>query len=132
MSPCQHRRPAEAGFTLIETLAALAVLTVCLGAIGALAGGTLRSSLSLQRHLDDVAAMRSVLAGLPSRSDLPMGATSGTLGGERWSVEAKPYLPDFVDAGTGHAWAVQTLAVRTQSPTGSVLEIDSVRLRRAP
>jgi type II secretory pathway component PulJ len=53
------------GFTLVESLVALAVVMILLSAIGALSASSQRAGLYVERHVADVEKVQQVLAGLP-------------------------------------------------------------------
>ena len=76
---CRPANPEErgiAGFTLIEALAALAVMGAGLAAIGALANSSVRAGLYAERHLAEIETARKIIAGMPSRDALPVGRLS--------------------------------------------------------
>jgi general secretion pathway protein I len=121
-------RKAIAGFTLVEALAALAVLAAGLAAIGALSNTSLRASLDAQRHLAQVSAAQKILAGLPPRNALPFGRETGVLDHYSWRVDST-VLPT-ADAQRSAEWTPQGIALLVRSPSGSIMEIDTIRLRR--
>ena len=76
-----------AGFTLIEALAALAVMGAGLAAIGPLAGSSLRAGLYAERHLAEIETARKIIAGMPSRDALPVGRLTGALDAHDWRID---------------------------------------------
>ena len=126
----EHRK-REAGFTLIEVLVALTVVAVSLSAIGSLIAVTVRGARSVGGHLSLVETARGIITGLPDRNDLAPGNISGESAGYRWRVDVLPFYADFVDPDAGN-WLPQTVVVRVQSPTGQILQLNTVRLRRRP
>jgi len=117
-------------FTLLEALAALAVLMAGLAAIGALTHVTVRSALHAEQHLAQVSAARRIIAGLPGRNALPFGRLTGILDGNRWRVDSTPVA---VTGSTGDtAWTPQGIVLLVRSPSGSTMEIDTIRLRKLP
>jgi general secretion pathway protein I len=119
-----------AGFTLIEVLIALAVLAISLTAIGSLMAASIRGTRSIDQHLALVETTRAIETGLPDRGGLAPGSLSGDLAGYRWRVDVAPFVARFVDPRVATPWVPQTVIVRVQSPTGSVMQIETVRLRR--
>lgn len=119
-----------AGFTLVEALAALAVLMVTLAAIGALANASVRSSVHAERHLAQIAAARTILSGLPGRNDLPFGRLTGVLDGYTWRADVSAIAT--TDSGRSSEWVPQGVTLLMRSPSGAVMEVDTIRLRRAP
>ena len=125
------RTKGTEGFTLIEVLVALAVVAVTLSAIGSLVAVTVRGARAVGGRLALVETARSIMTGLPERTDLAPGNFSGEVAGHRWRVDVLPFYADFVDPRKTD-WVPQTVVVRVQSPSGPILQINTVRLRRVP
>ena len=117
------------GFTLIEVLVALSVVAVTLAAIGSLIAVTTRGARAVSGHLALVETARAIMTGLPDRCELGPGNFSGETAGHRWRVDVLPFYADFVDPQKTE-WVPQTVVVRVQSPSGPILQINTVRLRR--
>ena len=124
-----RRTKGTEGFTLIEVLVALSVVAVTLSAIGSLIAVTIRGARSVSGHLALVETARSIMTGLPDRGELGPGNFSGEAAGNRWRVDVLPFYADFVDPQKTD-WVPQTVVVRVQSPSGPILQINTVRLRR--
>ena len=124
-----RRTRGTEGFTLIEVLVALSVVAVTLSAIGSLIAVTIRGARSVSGHLALVETARSIMTGLPERGELGPGNFSGGAAGHRWRVDVLPFYADFVDPQKTD-WIPQTVVVRVQSPSGPILQINTVRLRR--
>ena len=121
-------RRGTAGFTLIEALAALAVMGAGLAAIGTLASSSLRATLYTERHLAEVETARKVLAGMPSRGALPVGSLSGVLDAHDWRIDSTLIGAPAV---VGDAlYTPQRIEVMVRSPSGAVMKVDTIRLRR--
>jgi general secretion pathway protein I len=121
---------ASAGFTLIEALVALAVAAVSLAAIGLLVAGNIRGSSRIEQHLGLVETLRAVETGLPDRTSLSAGTLSGEMHGQAWSVDIAPFPGDFVNPRTAQFWTPQTIVITVQSPSGAVLQLETIRLGR--
>jgi len=121
----------QAAFTLVEALAALAVLAAGLAAIGALAASSLDTARHAEGHNTEIAVTREVLAGLPTRNALPYGRLTGSLLGHAWRIDATPVATSLV-ASAGGSWRPQGVALIVKSPFGSLIEIDTIRLRKEP
>jgi len=124
-------RRTSAGFTLIEVLVALSVVSISLAAIGSLIAVTTRGVRSIGLHLTLVETARAIVTGLPGRDQLLPGNISGEAAGHRWRVDVLPFQANFVDP-TATVWIPETVVVRVQSPSGPILQVNTVRLRRRP
>jgi general secretion pathway protein I len=127
----EREASSEAGFTLVEVLVALSVVAVSLAAIGSLIAVTTRGVRAVSGHLDLVETTRTIFTGLPDRNQLVPGNLAGEIGGHRWRADVLPFYADFVDPQGGN-WIPQTVVLRVQSPTGPILQVNTVRLRRRP
>jgi general secretion pathway protein I len=125
------RRRRDGGFTLIESLAALAVVAVALTSIGMLMGANVRATHSLDQRLALIETTRAILAGLPERDQLSVGDTSGAVADQRWRLDVMPFQADFVDPSVASPWVPEAVVLRVQAPTGEILRVDTVRLRRS-
>ena len=121
-------RRGTAGFTLIEALAALAVMGAGLAAIGTLASSSLRAGLYTERHLAEVETARKVLAGMPSREALPVGSLTGVLDAHDWRIDSTLIgAPALVGDAL---YTPERIEVMVRSPSGAMMRIDTIRLRR--
>lgn len=118
----------SAGFTLIEALAALGVMAAGLAAIGALANSSLRAGLYAERRLTAVDSARKIIAGLPKRGALPFGRSTGSLDGSQWRIDSAPVAT--AGAAAGSMWAPQSIVLLARSPSGAMIEIDTIQLRK--
>ena len=118
------------GFTLIEVLVALSVLAVTLAAIGSLIAVTVRGARSIPSRVALIETARAIMTGLPDRDALTIGNFSGELAGHRWRVDVLPFLGNLVDPQQPQVWTPQTVIVRVQSPTGQIMQLNTVRIRR--
>jgi len=121
-------RRGTAGFTLIEALAALAVMGAGLAAIGTLANSSLRAGLYTERHLAEVETARKVLAGMPSREALPVGSLTGVLDAHHWRIDSTLIgAPALVGDAL---YTPERIDIMVRSPSGAIMKIDTIRLRR--
>jgi general secretion pathway protein I len=120
----------DGGFTLIEALVALAVVSVALTAIGMLISANVRATQSLDQRLALLQTTRAILSALPRRDELELGDTSGEVADHRWRLDVMPFVVDFVDPSVPAPWIPEALVLRVQAPTGEILRLDTVRLRR--
>jgi general secretion pathway protein I len=119
------------GFTLIEVLVALVIVSVSLGALGQLMASNRRVAASLDTHLSLVETARGIETALPDRAALT-GNMAGESGDYRWGVFVRPYLSNLVDPNLPTPWLPQAVAIRVQSPEGVSIQVDTVRLQARP
>jgi general secretion pathway protein I len=124
------KRRATAGFTLIEVLVALSVVAVTLAAIGSLIAVTVRGARAVPARLSLIETARAIMTGLPDRDALTVGSFSGELAGHRWRVDVLPFLGNIIDPQQPSIWVPLTVIVRVQSPTGQIVQLNTVRVRR--
>src|SRR5262249_43682921 len=129
-APRSRRRRAEAGFTLVEVLVALAVLAVALTAIGSLVATTVRGAHAIDNRMRLVGTAPAVGTTLPDRTALAIGNLSGALADHRWRVDVLPFIAPNVDPRQVTPWVPQRVVIRVQSPAGPIVQIDTIRLRR--
>jgi general secretion pathway protein I len=120
----------EAGFTIIEALVALVVVAVSLAAIGSVVAANVRNTHTVESRLDLLQTARGIVAGLPDRGALKPGDLRGQSGDYSWRVDVMPFAADFVDPAASTPWVPQAVVVRVEAPSGEILRLDTVRLRR--
>lgn len=122
------RRHHEAGFTIIEALVALAIVTASLGAIGTLIATSTRGTSVLERHVQLIETARVVESSLLKRDQLAIGDFSGELAGHSWRVDVLPFAENGIDPELPAPWMPRTIVVTVRSPTGAALQLSTVRL----
>lgn len=121
---------STAGFTIIEALVALALVAVILAAIAPLMASTHRGVRTVEQHIALVSAARTIENGLPDRNQLVPGSLSGDLAGNRWRVDVLPFAASAIDGGSPSRWTPQTIVITVRAPSGAMLRLNTVRLRR--
>jgi general secretion pathway protein I len=122
---------ANAGFTLIETLVALAIVAVSLVAIGALMGQTARGSRRLEQHVALVqAAHNALFLAFPSRLQPEATVQSGESMAHAWRAEAEPFPINLGTPGGRTAWAPQKITLQVRSNSGATIALETIRLFR--
>jgi general secretion pathway protein I len=123
----------QAGFTIIEVLIALAVVAVCIVAIGSVMSTSARGVRSLEQHVTLIQTARGVLAtGIPPRKELGPGVLSGQLNGHRWHIDVRPLDGDRTVPDADVTWIPQLIKIQVQSPSGGVFDLQTVRLVHRP
>jgi len=123
-------RSRAAGFTIIEALVALAIVTASLAAIGGLIAASARGTRAVEQHVALVETARAVESTLPGRDQLGAGDFSGVLAGHPWRIDVLPFSAGDVDSELLSPWSPQTVIVTVHSPTGAKFQLATVRLRR--
>ncbi|QAU45921.1 type IV pilus modification PilV family protein [Bradyrhizobium guangzhouense] len=116
-----------AGFTLIETLVALAIIAIVLGTIGSVVSVTVRGTRSIDQRLALSGTAETLLADLPARGLLKPGRQNGQLAGSRWRVDIAPMN---VAGGNPATDRFVPLAVnlRLQGRDGGAIQVTTVKL----
>jgi general secretion pathway protein I len=122
-------RHSVTGFTLIEVVVALAVVAVSLAAIGSLMATTVRGMRAIDTRLALIETARGIETSLPDRGEFKIGSISGEVSDHRWRVDVLPFRTGNIAAQQTNPWLPQTVIIRVQSPTGAIIQIDTVRLR---
>lgn len=130
-SAARKSRAGCAGFTLIEVLIALVVVSISLAALGQLMASNRRVASSLDTHLSLVETARGIETALPDRAAL-VGNMAGESGDYRWGVFVRPFVSNLVDPNLATPWLPQAVAIRVQSPEGVSIQVDTVRLQARP
>jgi general secretion pathway protein I len=119
----------DAGFTIIEVLIALAIISVSIVAIGSVMSTNTRGVRSLEQHVALMQTVRTVMAtGIPPRAQLGPGTSSGQIDDYRWTVDVGSLGGDWTVPGADVAWIPELVRVRVRSPSGAVSELRTVRL----
>lgn len=126
----QPDRSREAGFTIIEALVALAIVSAALAAIGGLIAVSARGTRALEQHVALIETARAVESALPRRDQIAPGEFSGVLAGHPWRVDVLPFSAGGIDPALPSPWVPQTVLVTVRSPTGAAFQLATVRLHR--
>lgn len=119
----------DAGFTVIEVLIALAVVAVCIAAIGSVMATNVRGVKSLEQHVALVQTARSAMAtAIPPRAELGPGVSSGQLNDYRWRIDIGPLAGGWVVPDADVAWVPQLVSIHVQSPAGGAYDLQTIRL----
>jgi general secretion pathway protein I len=118
-----------AGFSLIEVLVALAVVSFTLSSIGALIASTARGNRSIEAHFFTLETARAIMATIPDRGQLTVGDKSGEMADYGWRVEVSPFRVQKTDRRVATTWIPQSVVVSVQAPTGVLMQVSTVRLR---
>lgn len=124
---------AEAGFTIIEVLIALAVVAVSILAIGSVMSTNSRGVQSMESHVALAETAQAVMAtAVPPRAELAEGVRTGVLRDMKWQVEVGPLGGGWAVPDADVRWIPELVKVQVRSASGATLELHTVRLMRRP
>jgi general secretion pathway protein I len=117
---------------LIEVLVALAVVAASIAAIGSLVAVAMRGTQGIERRVAFRETLRSIVTSLSDRRALATGSASGNTAGYGWRMDVAPYVSNLVDPQAPTPWQPQAVVITVRSPSGQILRVETVRLRRRP
>lgn len=123
----------DAGFTIIEVLVAVAVVTVSIIAIGQLMSTNARGVRMLENHVALVQSAQTILSTeIPDRDKLAPGRLTGRAGDTRWQIDVGPVGGDWIPDHSDADWIPELVKLRVRGPTGATIDLETVRLMRRP
>jgi general secretion pathway protein I len=123
----------QAGFTIIEVLIALAVVAICIVAIGSVMSTNVRGVRSLEHHVELMQTARSTMVtGIPPRAELGPGVLSGQINDHRWQIDIGPLDGAWLVPDADVTWIPQLVKIHVQSPSGGAFDLQTVRLVHRP
>ena len=130
---CASTDRSDAGFTLLEVLIALAVVAASIAAIGSAMSTNLRGVKALESHVALMRSAQAVLAtAIPRRKELVPGTVSGQVGDFRWQLDIGPVGGDWVAKDANVAWIPELVRIKVRSPSGTTVDLETVRLMQRP
>jgi general secretion pathway protein I len=118
----------EGGFTMIEAVVTLALVTVVLAAIGYLVAANTRGVRVLEQHVALMETAQLVATSIPRSSEPLPDNLAGEMSGHRWQIRQSPFF-DGVPAVPESRFMPQRVELRVQSPSGAILLLETVRLQ---
>ena len=121
----------RAGFTLIEVLVALAVVSVSIIAIGAVVSRNAASVRKLEQHVTLVIDMRLALAtALADRGRLQPGISDQRSGSGAVVLQIRPLGGDWNEPAGQSGWIPEAVTLRVKTGSGAIADVQTVRLAR--
>jgi len=123
-------RRGERGFTLLETLTALAILALALSSLFGTFSNNLRAVRTSEHYSATLALAQALLVKEAARAELRPQAASGRLGGARWSLRISPadaLAPPFAKADP---WRLYRVAVDVTGPAGRRVHLQTLKLAK--
>ncbi|MGJ5200924.1 PulJ/GspJ family protein [Bradyrhizobium sp. HKCCYLRH1030] len=122
---------SDAGFTLIEVLVALAIVSVSIIAIGAVVSRNAASVRKLEQHVTLVTDMRLALATmLADRGRLQPGRIDQRSGSGAVVLQVRPLGGDWNEPAGQTGWIPEAVTLRVKTGSGAVADVQTVRLAR--
>ena len=118
----------EGGFTMIEAVVTLALVSVVLAAIGYLFAANSRGVRVLEQHVALMETARLVAAGIPRHGEALPNDLTGEMSGDRWQIRLSPFF-DGIRAVAESRFIPQRVELRVRSPSGAILSLETVRLQ---
>lgn len=122
------KRKRERGFTLIEVVVALALVTIVLAAVGSLFATNARGVRTLEQHVELMEVARLIAVNIPPGAEPPVDDIAGETSSHRWLVRSSPFFggdPFIAES----KFIPQLVELRVQSPSGAIMVLETVRLR---
>ena len=122
---------SDAGFTLIEVLVALALVSVSIAAIAAVVSRNAASVRKLEQHVTLVTDTRLALATvLADRSRLQPGTIDQRSGSGSLLLQIRPLGVGWNEPAGQTGWIPQAVTLRVKTGSGAVADMQTVRLVR--
>jgi general secretion pathway protein I len=118
----------ESGFTMIEAVVTLALVTVVLAAIGYLVAANSRGVRMLEQHVALMETARLVATSIPRNGEPLPSDLAGEMSGHRWQIRLSPFF-DGVPGVPESRFMPQRIELRVRSPSGAILSLETVRLQ---
>lgn len=122
------RHHSEAGFTMIEAVVALALVSIVLAAIGSLVARNVRGAQQLEQHTALMQTARLIASRLPQGGQPLPTELAGREAGYRWQMRISPFVDDET-AVADSPFIPRRIELRVQSPTGAIVSLETVRLQ---
>jgi prepilin-type N-terminal cleavage/methylation domain-containing protein len=140
MSVPNTPRRNERGFTLVETLVSLAILTLALAALIEVFGVGFRGVRMSELDAAALSLATSQLTRAGSETPLEAGQQQGTTpGGLEWSVTIEPYAPRYAErdvrlsGGLEAYWVIAEVRWQASAFTGAqTLSLRTLKLKAPP
>jgi prepilin-type N-terminal cleavage/methylation domain-containing protein len=122
----------DQGFTLLETLVAVTILSITLVMLFRAVAGGARTIERTQRAADALALAQSLLEGAGEDQPLAPGKLAGTSkDGSHWTISMTPYQAPGA-AGTSALPKAYWVAVTVQEPDRAPVVLSTLKLAGAP
>jgi general secretion pathway protein I len=118
------------GFTLMEALVALTIVSMMIAAIANLTNSTLRGVVHVERSLAEVEIARQLVVPPPASRDVAVLSSTGRLDGHVWRFAAEPFRAPFPVATATPHWVPAKIELSVRGNSGALFKVEMVRLVR--
>jgi general secretion pathway protein I len=118
----------EAGFTIIEALIALALVSILLASIGSLVTSNAQGIRHLEQRVALMETARLIASGMPRAGEPLPRDLVGQVAGFTWQMRASPFGGEGSNV-SGSPFIPRLIELRVRSPTGAVLSLQTIRLQ---
>ncbi|CAN5231949.1 hypothetical protein BH10PSE7_BH10PSE7_05870 [soil metagenome] len=124
--------PGDRGFTLLEALCALAVMSFALVALLQSFNGGMRGITRLDKELTARVLAKSLLAEERAAVEAQAEFRSGQSHGQTWSVEVAPATEEWARPAPGDRWRLYRVDIAVLWPPAGRLALRSYKLGANP
>jgi general secretion pathway protein I len=124
------RRRGQSGFSLIEVLVALVVLTVGLGSLYSAFSTALNAAGRVDSHVAAIQLAQSLLDQHTAGRVLKTGVAQGRDGAFAWSVSVVPADDEIAPSTEAGAWQLQRIVVSVAWPRQRQFTLETLHVAR--
>ncbi len=121
---------SSAGFTLLETLAALTILAIAIVSLFEAQATGLRATSQVSAHSKARILAQSLLAETTNNWDGGMRSSSGRYDTFAWVVEVVPAAYDWAEIKSEHGWRLFQIRVAVDWDKGRRVQLESMKVGR--
>lgn len=126
-----QERSSDAGFSLIEVIAAMVILALGLASLYPSFGGSLRRIERVDGHAAARQLAYSLLDEQTAARTLRPGITRGRTGTFAWSIAVEPAPEGIAPQGTNRAWTLYELVLTVNWAPDQSFSVETLHLARA-
>lgn len=118
----------QAGFTIIEALVALALVSILLASISSLVANNAQGIRHLEQHVALIETARLIASSIPRAGEPLPRDLAGRLAGFAWQMRASPFRGES-SIVPGSRFIPTLIELRVRSPSGAILSLQTIRLQ---
>ena len=126
----QKRMHGQDGFSLLETLTALTILAISMGALLSNFTGSLKGAGRAISATEARILAQSLIAENVAGSEFRVGLKTGQYKGYRWSVEIFPVSDSWSQTTNQGNWKLYKINVRVRQGRSNLFQLEQIKLGR--